>query len=488
MAMLGKRRPRRERSGVSGLQGRQSSRASANEASTQAGTADGKARGVRIERLAHDARGLAHDADGKALFVEGALPGEWVDVAVHRTRKRFDEAHVRERLEVSPERVTPPCEYFGRCGGCDFQHLALPAQRRHKQAVLIDLLARQGVEVETPPELLAGAGQGYRRRARLGVKQDAEGRLHLGFRARHSHRLVDIQRCTILMPELGALLGPLHQQLARLQAPRQVGHLELLASDQGPSLVIRQLKAHAVDREAWHAFGIEYGLHLAWLVGRETPALEWLTPEPSLTCRMPGAEETLELGFAPGDFLQANAEVNRQMVTTALSWLGELEGIPVLDLFAGVGNFSLPLASAGARVTAVEGSPSMVERLASNARINWPGQAWRVTARRADLAQQAAVDDLLARHAPGVVVLDPPRDGAESAARALVTAPVPRVLYIACDPATLARDAAHLLRGGYRIKRLAVADMFVHTSHLESMLLFEHPHAERQRQGASVDG
>ncbi|MDT0501142.1 MULTISPECIES: TRAM domain-containing protein [unclassified Halomonas] len=483
MAMLGKRRPRRERSGVSGLQGRQPHSPPYSNARGDASSREGEAQGLMIERLAHDGRGVTHDAEGKTLFVDGALPGERVEVAVHLTRKRFDEAHVREVLEASPERVKPPCDYYQRCGGCDLQHLSVPAQRRHKQAVLVDLLARQGVEIAGEPELLAGASQGYRRRARLGVKLDAEGRLYLGFRARHSHRLVDIAHCTILMPELDALLAPLHRQLMVLQAPRQVGHLELLASDQGSTLVIRQLKEHAVDREAWRVFAREHGIHLGWLAGRDAPALEWLTPPPRLSYRVPGAQEDLELGIAPGDFLQANEEVNRQMVETALGWLDDLAGTVLLDLFAGVGNFSLPLASAGARVVAVEGSPSMVERLGANARANASanGGGLQLSARQANLASLGTVAALLEEIGPEVVVLDPPREGAEGAARALAAAPVPRVLYIACDPATLARDAAHLAQGGYRVTRIAVADMFVHTSHLESMLLFEHSGMEERR-------
>lgn len=486
MAMLGKRRPRRDRTGVSGLQGRQAPQS----APGRQGGADDTA-GVIIERLAHDGRGLAHDAAGKTLFVEGGLPGERVEVAVHRTRKRFDEAHLREVLEASPDRVTPPCAHFGRCGGCDLQHLAVPAQRRHKQSVLRELLARQGVELPDEVALLAGPDDGYRRRARLGVKVGAAGEVHLGFRARHSHRLVDLERCTILAPALAALLAPLHRQVAALAAPRQVGHLELLQSDQGVVLVVRQLKAHPEDRRRWEAFAAECGLHLAWRVGRDSPTLEWLTPAPALSYRVPaagspaaGAPSELALGFAPGDFLQVNAEVNRQMVATALAWLGELEETTLLDLFAGVGNFSLPLASAGAAVTAVEGSPAMVERLADNARAS----QLPVSARQADLSDADGVARLLAETAPDVAVLDPPRDGAEPVARALAAAPVSRVLYVACDPATLARDAARLVHGGYRITRAAVADMFAHTSHLESMLLFEFSAKGQQRQGASPDG
>ncbi|WP_254275077.1 TRAM domain-containing protein [Halomonas sp. 3H] len=482
MAMLGKRRPRRERSGVSGLQRRQA----APTGGAPVPPADDDR--VTIERLAHDGRGLAHGADGKALFVEGGLPGERLEVAIHRHRKRFDEGHVRAIVEASPERVAPPCNHFGRCGGCDLQHLSMAAQRRHKAEVLVDLLARQGVEAPGEPQRLAGAGEGYRRRARLGVKVDAEGRVHLGFRARHTHRLVDITDCTILVPELDALLAPLHQQLAALEAPRRVGHLELLASDQGRVLVVRQLKEHEADRRRWQAFAARHDLHLARWLGRESPSLTWLTPAPSLTCRVPGAAGELTLGFAPGDFLQANAEVNRMMIATALSWLDGLAGSPLLDLFAGVGNFSLPLASVGAAVTAVEGSPAMVERLAANARANSPAHALQVDARQADLGQPRAVASLLAETSPATVVLDPPREGAEAACRALVASPVSRVLYVSCDPATLARDAAHLVHGGYRLARIAVADMFVHTSHLESMLLFVHPRTGQPPQGASPDG
>ncbi|GHE21933.1 TRAM domain-containing protein [Halomonas urumqiensis] len=476
--MLGKRRPPRERTGVSGLQGRQMPHGSTP---ADGRTGDGT---LTIERLAHDGRGVTHSADGKALFVSGALPDERVEVAIHRTRKRFDEGHVRTLIETSPERVEPPCRHFTRCGGCDLQHLAVAAQRDHKRQVLVELLARQGVEAPGHPELLAGRSDGYRRRARLGVKVNAEGGVHLGFRARESHRLVDIQDCTILVPELNALLPTLHALVAELEAPRQVGHLELVSSDQGLVVVLRQLREHTADRQRWLAFAEAQGVHLARLLGRDAPALEWLTPEPALSCRLPTQQGELAMGFAPGDFLQANAEINARMVETALDWLGDIDGIALLDLFAGVGNFSLPLASSGADVMAVEGSPAMVERLASNAHV----AGLPIAARQADLGDSEAVAELLASHSPAVMLLDPPREGAEAVVRALHEAPVPRVLYVSCDPATLARDAARLVHGGYRLTRIAVADMFVHTSHLESLLLFETPQAGRQTEGAPLDG
>lgn len=471
--MLGKRRPGRQHSGGSGLQKR------ANESRGVATAAVDAT--VVIERLAHDGRGVARTPDGKILFVEGALPGERVEVAVHRAHKRFDEAHVRTLCEPAATRVDPPCGHFGQCGGCDLQHLAVTAQREHKREVLVDLLAREGIVLPEPPQLLAGAPLGYRRRARLGVKVDAEGGVHLGFRARHTSRLVDLQGCVVLEPGLAALLVPLREQLARREAPRQVGHLELVAADGGRTVVVvRQLRDNPADRRRWQAFGAKHGVAVGRLLGREAPTLEWLGETPELCYGLAGAGRELRLAFMPGDFIQVNAQVNRELVATARRWLAPLAGRRVLDLFAGIGNFSLPLAADGALVSAVEGSPEMVARLQANANANGLG----IDARQADLNDRAAVAALLARQAPDAVVLDPPRDGAEAACRALVERPVARLVYIACDPATLARDTARLVHGGYRLTRGAVADMFVHTSHLESILLFEHPERHPPAQGA----
>ncbi|RDB43239.1 TRAM domain-containing protein [Halomonas sp. DQ26W] len=471
MAMLGKRRPARRRSGVSGLQG--------GHSDSPAPAIDSSVSGITVQRLAHDGRGVARSASGKTLFIEGALPGERLEVAVHRSRKRFDEAHVRELLEASPQRVEPPCPHYAQCGGCDLQHLAVTSQREHKQAVLVDLLAREGITLQTPPTLLAGTATGYRRRARLGVKVDAEGRVHLGFRVHHASRLVDVERCVVLVPSLEALLAPLRELLAQLEAPRQVGHLELLSADDVTVVVVRQLRDNRADRLRWQAFSCEQGVSVGRLTGRDTPAFEWLGDTPDLLYRLPGVGGDLELRFGPGDFLQINEAVNAQLVATTREWLAPMNGERVLDLFAGVGNFSLPLATDGAHVTAVEGSSAMVERLIDNARIN----ALSVESRRVDLGQEDMVAGLLESIEPDAVVLDPPRDGASSVCRALVERPVARLVYVACDPATLARDAARLVHGGYRLTRAAVADMFVHTSHLESILLFEHCERQPPSQG-----
>ncbi|ABE58990.1 methyltransferase domain-containing protein [Chromohalobacter israelensis] len=453
MAMLGKRRPPR----------------TANErVRRERGSAtrrdDATADGLSIERLAHDGRGVARDPHGKTVFVDQALPGERVRVAVHRQRKRFDEAHVVERLATSPERATPPCAYYGRCGGCDLQHLDLEAQREHKRRTLDELFTRQGL---TLPEIevLAGEGLAYRRRARLGVKCDAEGTPHLGFRARGSEHLIDIDSCVVLEPVLSRLIAPLRACLVQLEAPRRVGHIELIATAEGACVVVRQLREVPGDEARWRRFAAEHDVTLAWRVGREAPTLRWLhAPRgEALHVTLVLDDTTLSLGCVPGDFLQINADVNARLVRTALAWLAPRGEERVLDLFAGVGNFTLALAPRVASITGIEGSPAMVERLADNAR-------------RAGLHQVGAQQSDLATQVPEVaavdwVIMDPPRGGAEALCRALADSPVTTLLYVSCDPAALARDAARLVQGGYRIQRAALADMFPHTAHLESMLL-----------------
>ncbi|MDN6296777.1 MAG: RsmD family RNA methyltransferase [Halomonas sp.] len=475
MAMLGKKRSPRRASGVSGLAREPQPKTSSASGVTAEGTDNGR---VRIERLAHDGRGVGHLASGKAIFVERALPGEQVSVATHLTRKRYDEAHIKQRFDDSPQRVEPPCVYFDRCGGCNLQHMTMAAQREHKCHVVRELFARQGLALADDIAMLYTGAEQYRRRARLGVNVDGQGRVRVGFRAAGSHRLVDIEHCHVLVPALQALLAPLREVIQRLEAPRSVGHIELIATPDTCALIVRQLKPHAGDAERWQAFadGLAHtaptNVALGLLQGRHTPQMEWLTEPPELeeTLALPG-RQTLTLGFAPGDFLQANAAVNAKMVAQVLDWLMPAPGQRLLDLFAGIGNFSLPAAAAGAEVVALEGDPAMVERLADNARRN----GLVVRAAQADLNAVDDVATLLAESAPDTVILDPPRAGAEALCKALANAPrrAARVAYVSCDPATLARDVAYLVAGGYRIMQVAVADMFVHTAHMETLILLQ---------------
>jgi 23S rRNA (uracil1939-C5)-methyltransferase len=309
---------------------------------------------------------------------------------------------------------------------------------------------------------------------------DRHGQVLMGFRAQRSHRLVDIHHCKVLVPPLQALLAPLRTLLNSLEAPRDVGHIELLATPEQCVVVVRQLTPRPADEQRWQAFAEEQQVTLGMLLGREKSAsqgvqMHWQGAKPalldSLTLPETGA---LALSFDVGDFIQVNAEVNQRMVAQVIEWLAPVENEQILDLFAGIGNFSLPVAMSGARVHAVEGNPAMVARVAANARHH----QLPVSGQQADLNDEGSVADLLETLCPDAVILDPPRNGAETVCRALGALAGrgrqgPRVVYISCDPATLARDTAHLVHGGYRIKQVAVADMFVHTAHMETVMLLE---------------
>lgn len=463
MAMLGKRRPSRPASGHSGLAGTPGGKGSH--------TTSKDASPLVIERLAHDGRGVARAANGKTVFVDQALPGEHVEIAIHLTRKRFDEAHIKSLLTTSEQRVAPPCPHFGHCGGCDLQHLSVDAQRAHKREVVRDLFSRQGITL-TDIGSIQGSDQGYRRRARLGVKVDSQGKTRLGFRAAHSHRLVDIERCPVLVDALQQLLAPLRELLETLDAPSLVGHIELLATATEQVVLVRQLKEHTQDAERWQAFAQRQQVALGTWLGRETPTLHWHGAPPVLEESLAlDGQPPLTLSFAPGDFLQVNAQVNQQIVAHVIEWLAPKSGQKLLDLFAGIGNFSLPIAAAGAKVHAVEGNPAMVARIANNAKRN----QLMISSQQADLTDTVSVNALFASHRDSdALVLDPPRSGGEAICLALAHHPVPQVVYISCDPATLARDAAHLVHAGYRVKQVAVADMFLHTAHVETLILFEY--------------
>ncbi|MGJ8513357.1 23S rRNA (uracil(1939)-C(5))-methyltransferase RlmD [Carnimonas bestiolae] len=416
---------------------------------------------VTIERLSHDGRGVARDASGKTIFVDGALAHEQVRIRRHRQRGRFDEAHVVEIERASRDRVTPECQHIEVCGGCTLQHLAIDAQRRFKQQVLSEHLAREGVNAPES-DIIAAAPYGYRRRARLGVKVDSKGAVRFGFRRANSERLFDISECPVLEPELNALLEPLKRQLEQLAAPRLVGHVELLHSAT-TTLRVHQLKAHADDQARWQRFAEDQQISLEFSARQGSATLSNNAASARLMhYPLQAGEQQLDIGFKPGDFIQVNGQVNQALVSRVLALLNESDCTRVLDLFAGVGNFSLPLAANGFQVRAIEGSDTMVQRLLDNASAS-------------GLAISAEAQDL--NHAPSTadidaVVLDPPRDGAQAVASALALEGPRWIAYVSCNPATLSRDARILQEGGYRLTQLSLVDMFPHTAHLESLSLF----------------
>lgn len=428
---------------------------------------------VPIERLAHDGRGIGY-WDGKVTFVEQALPGETHLVRLVEVRSRFQEGISEACVsDPAPERVNPPCPHYQTCGGCQLQHLNLDQQRAHKAQLLRDHLQRAGVGVAAGAwePMLTGSEWGYRSRARLSIRH--KGKPFAGFRQKSSRELVKVSECPILHPELNQSLSALQQVLAGIE-PRVLGHAELLRDDSTSYCLLRQLKPlRPRDRAQLAELGRTSGLQVLLQSGKEGEAGTTITdPDgnavaPLLGYRLAGLDAPV--GFQFQDFTQINPEINRLMVAQALAWASPVASETWLDLFCGIGNFTLPLASLGCRVIGVELLPYMVERARQNA-----------AAQGLDNCEFAAADLTSAtalRRLPAEidgVLLDPPRAGAREVVENLLKLRPKKLLYVSCDPATFARDAKILLDGGYELIRLSTLDMFPQTMHVESMGYFEY--------------
>lgn len=429
----------------------------------------GKKQRLQIERLAHDGRGIAHH-EGRTWFVSGALSGETVEARVLAARSQVVDARCERVLAAAQNRREAPCPVAGQCGGCTLQHLPHAEQLALKQRTLAEQLQRFG---EIVPEAwaapLVGPEFGYRRRARIAVRWDAKaGRLEVGFRAAASQAIVALADCPVLVPPLQALARDLPALLQGFSRPQAIGHVELFHGT-ASALLLRHTAALAdADRQRLQAFCSARDVQL-WLQGAGEPAP--VDGQASLGYRL--AAWALTLAYCPGDFVQVNEPVNEAMVAQALDWLAPTPTERVLDLFCGLGNFALPLARRAAAVVGVEGVPSMVARAAANARSNGLDNA---AFHQADLAKplhEAAWFAGSAAQGFPAVLLDPPRDGAFEAVRGMRELGARRILYVSCNPATLARDAGELARQGYRLKRAGILDMFPQTAHVEAMALFE---------------
>ena len=423
-----------------------------------------------IVSLTPEGRGLTQIA-GKTVFVDGALAGERVRFRYTRNRRRFDEGQVIEVLEAAPERVVPRCPHFGVCGGCRLQHLAPEAQIARKQALLAEVLRAIGhVEPQhwLPP--LAASPWGYRRKARLGVRHVLKkGRTLVGFRERGTSLVADLEECPVLHPDIGTRLAALRTLMECLTRRERIPQIEF-AKGEGPGvLVLRTLDPlDEEDVARLQAFAAAEGVR--FFVQEAGP--ESIRPLPGqatdLYYRLPAWD--LRLHFQPTDFTQVNLEVNRLMVAQALEWLDPQPEESILDLFCGLGNFTLPLARHAALVVGVEGDAGLVARARRNAAVNGLGN---VRFEVADLQGRAEA----APWPEGRFVkalLDPPRSGALEILDRLPAAGVRRLVYVSCFPPTLARDADRLVRDlGYRFLAAGAMDMFPHTAHLESMAVFE---------------
>ena len=426
---------------------------------------------AQVSSLAQDGRGVARVA-GKVIFIEGALPGELVEFQRFRRRPNFDLAGLTRVLRASSARITPRCPHYERCGGCSLQHLEPRAQVAVKQRVLEDNLARIGkVKPETLLAPIHGPYWGYRQRARLSVKQVAKtGGTLVGFRARRTHGIVDMDSCEVLPARMSVLIRPLRELISGLTLASRVPQIEVAIGDDADILIVRVLDPlPSADATRLRNFSAGYGvdIHVQPAGPSSIYALEPTISRP-LFYRLP--EFDLTLRFEPADFTQINFAVNRILVRRAIALLEPREGLRVADLFCGLGNFSLPMARCGAFVVGVDGSAELLARAAENATRN--GLAHKAQFVAANLFE--APHDLLTRLGRfDCMLIDPPRDGAHALVQALEWDGPERIVYVSCNPATLARDAGVLVHDkGYRLSAAGVANMFPHTAHVESIALF----------------
>lgn len=426
---------------------------------------------AHIETLSHDGRGIAR-IDGKTTFIDNALPGEDVSFKYTFKRRKFDEGRAITIQQPSVDRVTPPCAHSTLCGGCSLQHMAPAQQVLRKQAVLAEQLSHFGgltPETWLPP--LEGPVTGYRSKARLGVKYvDAKAATLVGFREKRNSFIAQLDGCEVLIPSVGHRFAELKALIHGLQSRSRIPQIEVAAGDDQVAVIFRHLDplpetdqqqiVAFCQQQEWHCYlqpGNESTVHRVWpQSGAER-----------LTYRHPDADLTMH--FHPTDFTQVNSEINRKMVPLALDLLDIHPDHRVLDLFCGLGNFTLPAARRARQVIGVEVSQAMVARGYENARHNGIENAdfyaW-------DLSQDVSGQGW-ARERFDRILIDPPRTGALEMIPLMPRFGAKKIVYVSCNPATLARDAGELNKLGYRLKAAGVMDMFPHTTHVESIAVFE---------------
>jgi len=427
-----------------------------------------------VEALDHEARGIARQ-EGKAIFIDGALPGETVEYASFRKKPNYELAHLVAVQRASAARVEPRCPHFGICGGCVMQHMDSGAQVAAKQRVLEDSLWHIGrVRPENILPPIHGSPWGYRHRARLGVRRvEKKGGMLIGFHEWRSSYIADIQRCAILPPHVSDLLLPLRELFAALSVAERLPQVEIAVGEACTALVLRILQALTRRDEALiRQFADRHGV-VIYLQAKGPDSATRFHPLAGARLSYSLPEFGLEFAFRPTDFTQVNHAVNRVLVRRALHLLDPRPGERIVDLFCGLGNFTLPIARCGADVIGIEGSAGLVHRgreaavangLAGNVEF---GVANLFACDEASLAALGPVDKML---------IDPPREGAIELVKALGRAAPRRIVYVSCNPATLARDAGLLVAvKGYRLRAAGVVNMFPHTAHVESIAWFERP-------------
>lgn len=441
---------------------------------------------LSVESLDLEGQGIAHRADGKVVFIEGALPGEQVQVQVHRRKKQWEQAVMLSMRAPSSQRVSPRCRYFGVCGGCKMQHFDAASQLIAKQRAVEDALWHLGkvrpLQVLRP---IDGPTWGYRYRARLSVRYvEKKAKVLVGFHERHSSYVADMGTCEVLPQRVSALLLPLARLVEDMDQRSRVPQIEVAVGDSTVALVLRHLEPLTPgDRLRLEQFAQTH--RVQWWLQPEGPSTVQPLDESvdALTYRLP--EFGVSIAFKPTDFTQVNHAINRVLVGQALRWLDLQADERAIDWFCGLGNFSLPMATRAREVLGIEGSDALVARSTDNARLNSLTDKVSFVAR--NLFELAASDLGIYGSAPKWLI-DPPREGAFALAKALCDAisadatamsgwqPPRRIVYVSCNPATLARDAGLLVhQAGYTLSAAGVVNMFPHTAHVESIAVFDRP-------------
>ncbi len=426
---------------------------------------------AEVHGLSHEGRGIA-TVNNKITFITGALPGEVVSLRrLNKRRNKFNEADVEEVITPSPDRITPLCEHYGTCGGCRLQHLSSQLQIEHKQAVLLEQLqhfAKLQPETILPP--LMGPNKHYRRKARIGVKYVIKKEAVLvGFREMNGRYIANLNQCPVLHPSVGEKITALKEMIVKLHAYQVIPQLEVAIGDEQTALIVRHLETlDDHDLEILQNFATEHNI-IFYLQPKGLDSIHKLgstAGQDYLSYRLP--ELNLEYLFYPTDFTQVNAEINRSMIQQALTLLDLQSDDTVLDLFCGLGNFSLAMAKFAKHVVGVEGNEEMVKRAKLNAEHNDLSNA---EFHAADLNEPLTA--AWAQQKFSKILLDPARAGAANLMEYIENFQAQRIVYVSCNPATLARDAGLLAEKGYKLMKAGVMDMFPHTSHVESIAVFD---------------
>lgn len=423
----------------------------------------GQAVKLKITRLDINGCGVGQ-YNKKPIFIDGVLPDEVVQLKVIEQKNKYSRGKLIEVISKSKQRSQAKCQHFLNCGGCDLQHMSQIAQLDFKQQKVSDLFARNGIEALPWQTAIVSQPLHYRRKARIGVQYDKTGQATIGFRQRGSNHLINIKNCPVLVEPLNPIFSLLKKLLPKLSGKNAIGHIEVISTDK-VTVVVRQLEVLTKqDKLYWQTFSENFPCDVLFDYGKEITPLD----ESSSALMQYALDDNINISFSPDNFIQVNHLVNRAMITQALQWLSLNEQDIVLDLFCGLGNFSLPIAKKVAQVVGIEGVDLMVAKAHENALNNGLNNCEFY---QADLNSHWE-NEVWVNKKYTKLLLDPARAGAYQALQQLVHLNIKMVLYVSCDPATLAKDSELLLAQGYRIEKISLMDMFSQTKHIETMVLF----------------